>query len=104
MRRALLVSALIWLAPGTVAAQPAGPMTVERIHSGFLAAPEVKVTEVDHKTSELVGGFAGWNYDDTFLGGVGGYWPANRTHNDPALGHAPLLSRLPPHAHRPPPR
>lgn len=91
MRRALLVSALIWLAPWTVAAQPAGPMTVERIHSGFLAAPEVKVTEVDHKTSELVGGFAGWNYDDTFLVGVGGYWLANGNHNDREMGYGGLV-------------
>src|SRR5258708_20293616 len=91
MRRALLVSALIWLAPWTVAAQRAGRMTVERIHSGFLAAPEVKVTEVDHKTSELVGGFAGWNYDDTFLVGVGGYWLANGNHNDREMGYGGLV-------------
>jgi len=62
MRRALALAVVVWLAPlgvQSVAAQTAGPMTVERIHSGFLAAPEVKVTELDHKTSELVGGFAG---------------------------------------------
>jgi hypothetical protein len=91
MRRALLFSALIWLAPWTAAAQTAGPMTVERIHSGFLAAPEVKVTEIDHKTSELVGGFAGWNHDDTFLVGVGGYWLANGNHNDREMGYGGLV-------------
>src|SRR4051794_2483931 len=32
-----------------------GPMTVERVKSGFLVEPEVKVTKFDHRTSELVG-------------------------------------------------
>jgi hypothetical protein len=56
-----------------------GPMIVERIHSGFLAAPDVRVTEVDKKTSELVGGYAGWVTDDTFFIGGGGYWLANQS-------------------------
>ena len=51
----LAAFAFLCFAPWTVSAQPTGPMTVERIHSGCLAAPEVKVTEIDHKTSELVG-------------------------------------------------
>ena len=65
------------------AAPPAnqGPMIVERIHSGFLVAPDVKVTEVDKKTSELVGGYAGWVTDDTFFIGGGGYWMANQSHD-----------------------
>ena len=87
----LAAFAFIGFAPRTVAAQPAGPMTVERIHSGFLAAPEVKVTEIDHKTSELVGGFAGWNFDDTFLIGGGGYWLASGNHNDREMGYGGLV-------------
>jgi hypothetical protein len=54
-----------------------GPMVIERIQSGFLVAPEFKVTRFDHKTSELVGGYAGWLYDRTFFIGGGGYWLAN---------------------------
>jgi len=56
-------------------------MIIERIHSGFLVAPDVKVTEVDKKTSELVGGYAGWVTDDTFFIGGGGYWLANQSHD-----------------------
>ena len=84
MRRAILVSVIGWLVPLSAAAQPGsvatprtqGPMIVEPIHSGFLAAPDVKVTEVDRRTSELVGGYAGWVTDDTFFVGGGGYWLA----------------------------
>ena len=36
-----------------------GPMKVERIHNGFLAAPDFKFTDFDHKTSGLMGGYAG---------------------------------------------
>jgi hypothetical protein len=86
MRRAILVSVIAWLVPLSAAAQPGGvatprtqgPMIVEPIHSGFLAAPDVKITEVDRRTSELVGGYAGWVTDDTFFIGGGGYWLANR--------------------------
>jgi hypothetical protein len=77
---------------GALAAQPAlaqetrnqgppnqGPMTVERVKSGFLVTPDVKITEVDHRTSELVGAYAGWLTDDTFFIGGGGYWLANQS-------------------------
>jgi hypothetical protein len=66
---------------GTAPPASQGPMLVERIHSGFLVAPDVKVTEVDKKTSELVGGYAGWVTDDTFFIGGGGYWLANQSHD-----------------------
>jgi hypothetical protein len=65
------------------AATPAsqGPMIVERVHSGFLVAPDFKITEVDRKTSELVGGYAGWLTDDRIFVGGGGYWLANQSHD-----------------------
>ena len=47
------------------------------MHSGFLAAPDIKVTEVDHTTSALAGGYAGWLADETFFIGGGAYWLAN---------------------------
>jgi hypothetical protein len=69
------------LTPLTAEAQQAsqnqGPMIVERVHSGFLVAPDVKVTEVDRRTSELAGGYAGWVADEAFFIGGGGYWLAN---------------------------
>jgi len=58
-----------------------GPGTVERIKSGFLAAPDFKVTEFNHEWSPLVGGYAGWLSDRTFFIGGGGYWLADDSHN-----------------------
>jgi hypothetical protein len=52
-------------------------MIVERVQSGFLVAPDFKVTEVDHSTSELLGAYAGWLTDQTFFIGGGGYWLVN---------------------------
>jgi hypothetical protein len=56
-----------------------GPMTVERVKSGFLVAPDFKVTEFDHRVSQLAGAYAGWLSDRTFFLGGGGYWLANRS-------------------------
>jgi hypothetical protein len=55
-----------------------GPMVVERMHNGFVFAPDVKLTEVDKKASALAGGYAGWLTDDTIFFGGGGYWLANQ--------------------------
>ena len=61
------------------AQQPATPpasgtMTVERIEEGFAWAPDVRVTEVNDRTATLIGGYAGWMTDRTWLIGGGGYW------------------------------
>jgi hypothetical protein len=77
MKTNFLAVALVLLAPLTAAAQ--GPMIVEQVHNGFLVAPDVKVTEVDRRTSELVGGNAGWVFDESIFVGGGGYWLANRS-------------------------
>lgn len=98
MRRAILVSVMACFVPlsaaaqsGAVAPRTQGPMTVEPIHSGFLVAPDFKVTEVDRKTSGLVGGYAGWATDDTFFVGAGGYWLANTNRNDPEMAYGGLV-------------
>ena len=99
MRRlSTLVAVIACLVPLSAAAQPAGqtprtqgPMTVEPIHSGFLVAPDVKVTEVDRKTSELVGGYAGWLTDERFFIGGGGYWLANGNRNDREMAYGGLV-------------
>ena len=79
---------ILWLVPLVAAAQSGGgtavplsqgPMTVERMHSGFLVAPDFKFTEVDHRSSALAGGYAGWVSDDTFFIGAGGYWLASQS-------------------------
>jgi hypothetical protein len=82
---AALIVALTPLAAGAqtlsdaATAQPLsrGPMTVEHLQSGFLAAPDFKITDVDSKTSSLVGGYAGWVAKETIFIGGGGYWLAN---------------------------
>lgn len=98
MRRAILVSVMACFVPlsaaaqsGAVAPRTQGPMTVEPIHSGFLVAPDFKITEVDRKTSGLVGGYAGWVTDDTFFVGLGGYWLANTNRNDPEMAYGGLV-------------
>jgi hypothetical protein len=99
MRRALIVTVIAWGVPLCAAAQPGatgtprsqGPMIMEPIHSGFLAAPDIKVTEVDRKTSALVGGYAGWVTDDTFFIGGGGYWLANANRNDREMAYGGLV-------------
>jgi len=67
-----------------------GPMKVERIHNGFLAAPDFKITDFDHKTSGLVGGYAGVVFADAFFIGGGGYGLVTDTHNR-SLGYGGFL-------------
>jgi hypothetical protein len=50
-----------------------GPMIVERVHNGFLAAPDFKITEFDRRTSALAGGYAGVVFADAVFIGAGGY-------------------------------
>lgn len=51
-----------------------GPMIVERVHSGWMATPDVKVTDFDHRALPLLGGDVGWVSDQTIFFGGGGYW------------------------------
>ena len=50
-----------------------GPMIVERVHNGFVIAPEFKFTEIDHRSSGLAGGYAGFVIDEHFFIGGGAY-------------------------------
>jgi hypothetical protein len=67
-----------------------GPMKVERIHNGFLAAPDFKFTDFDHKTSGLMGGYAGVVFADAFFIGGGGYGLVTDTNNR-SLGYGGFL-------------
>ena len=58
-----------------------GPMTIERVHGGFLVAPDFRVTRMDRRTSELAGAYGGWLYDSTFLVGAGAYWLTDGSRN-----------------------
>jgi hypothetical protein len=93
MIRAMLASAVLMAAlPLTAAAQSAdettqqpppsqGPMVIERVHSGFMFAPEVKITDFDDKASGLIGGSVGWVADEVFFFGGGGYWMPDQSNN-----------------------
>ena len=61
--------------------QSRGPMKVERVHSGFMFVPDVKVTEIGHDVSTLVGGEAGWLADETMFYGGGLYFLVDGPHN-----------------------
>lgn len=69
-----------------------GPMTVERVRNGFLVAPEAKVTRFDSRTSELVGGYAGWVADDTVFFGGGGYFGAG-TGTGRSIGYGGFIAQ-----------
>jgi len=89
-KRAILLLTLA-LAPLPAAAQDAaataqptqpapnagGPMTFEAIHSGWLVAPDAKITQFDGQTDTLLGGYGGWLTDDTFFVGGAAYWLVN---------------------------
>ena len=72
------------------AEQTGGPMTIERVHSGILVAPDFKITRFDGRTSELIGAYGGWLSDKTFFIGAGGYWLANNAH-DRGLGYGGVV-------------
>jgi len=69
------------LAQGAVAPS-AGPMTVEHMRSGFYGGGDVKVTDFNHHTAELVGGEGGWMADETFFIGGAFYGLVNGGNND----------------------
>ena len=58
-------------------APTSGPLTVERIHNGFMVAPDYKVTGVDDRTAQLAGAYAGTTIDDSLLVGGAIYWLVN---------------------------
>jgi hypothetical protein len=99
VRRELAACTLFALVPIAAAAQtgggtpPAsqGPMIVEQIHSGFLFAPEVKVTEIDKKVSGLIGGSLGWVSDETLFIGGGGYWMPEQHRDDREMAYGGLV-------------
>ena len=93
MTRACITCLVVWLLPIAATAQTTpsqGPMIVERVHSGFLVAPDFKITEVDGKTSELAGGYAGVLTGDKIFIGGGGYWLANQS-SDREMAYGGLI-------------
>jgi len=91
--RACITCLVLCLLPIAATAQTTpgqGPMIVERVHGGFLVAPDFKITEVDGKTSELAGGYGGWLTDEKIFIGGGGYWLANQS-SDREMAYGGLI-------------
>ena len=80
---ALLLAAT--LAPSSALGQTAAPATsgleITEVQSGLVAAPEVRVGQVNGKTATMVGGSVGWLTDGRLFIGGAGYVVANRTRN-----------------------
>ncbi len=47
---------------------------MEKISSGFVAAPDFKFSEMDGESANLLGGYAGWLTDRKLFLGAGAYW------------------------------
>jgi hypothetical protein len=73
MIRTGLLAALLSLAPGLAFAQ-SSTEPLETIPSGFVAAPELKLSELNGESASLLGGRAGWLSDRKLFLGAGAYW------------------------------
>lgn len=81
IRTASLFAAALFLTTAAYAqntpASSNGPLVLERIHDGWVIAPDLKVTDVDGRTGELAGVYGGRLIDNTLLIGGAGYWLTN---------------------------
>jgi hypothetical protein len=81
MRTLFLLATALLLASAAHAQNPPaptnGPLVLERIHDGWVLAPDFKVTDLDDRTGELAGGYGGRLIDNTLLSGGAAYWLTN---------------------------
>ncbi len=57
---------------------PAQPLIVERVHNGWLFAPDVRATDLDTDIGALAGGYIGRIHDNSWVIGGGAYVLTNR--------------------------
>lgn len=77
---ALLVASTAYAQEPSGQNQPApasGPLVLERIHDGWVLAPDFKITDLNDRTGELAGAYGGRLIDNTLLIGGAGYWLTN---------------------------
>jgi hypothetical protein len=67
-----------------------GPLVFETVKNVWVAAPEVKFTNVSDHFGTMVGGYAGVLLDESFLVGAAGYWLADGSY-DRGLGYGGLV-------------
>src|SRR5205814_578579 len=82
MRTIIFFAAALPVASTTHAQNPPpaptnGPIVLERVHDGWIVAPDFKVTELDDRTGELAGAYGGRLFDNTLPVGGAGYWLTN---------------------------
>lgn len=80
-----LAAALLAAAVPTVADAQSDPaqasssrLQISQVRSGLVAAPDIRLTEVNGKQATLAGGYLGWLTDKRLLVGGAGYVLANR--------------------------
>ena len=77
--------------PPPSAAPPSGIVRATASRDGFVFAPDFRVTEINHETSGLVGGYGGYVFDGRLLVGGGGYWQTNSTNGAHLTYGGPVL-------------
>jgi hypothetical protein len=93
-RLSFLFTAVLALLPATALAQAtpqaSGPLVLERMPAGWVAAPDYEITRLDGTTAHLAGGHAGIVTGDTvFIGG--GAWTVTNRADDFGLTYGGLL-------------
>ena len=57
--------------------QAQGPMLVERVHNGFVFAPDFQIGKVAGRSARFAGAYGGWVFDNRLLIGAAGYGLTN---------------------------
>ena len=70
--------------------QTQGPLVLQPIHNDFVITPDFKFTQILNTTGELLGGYAGVDFDRKFLVGGAGYWLIDPT-NVISMGYGGVL-------------
>ena len=58
---------------------------------GFVFAPDVRISDINHKTGTLVGAYGGYVFASQFLIGLGGYWQADSNQGVHLVYGGPVL-------------
>jgi hypothetical protein len=67
-------------APRVGPATPHRPIQVTPAEDGYVFAPDVRITEVNHYTTTLLGAYGGYVFDGKVLVGLGAYWQVYGTY------------------------
>ena len=90
---ALLVTSTAYAQNPPAQNQPvssSGPLVLERVHDGWVLAPDFKITDLNDRTGELAGVYGGRLIDNTLLIGGAGYWLTNDA-RDFKLGYGGVI-------------